>query len=92
MLSETDREIRDLLHALLRRESIAAGFCSDPLTGRALRNTQCNGKDKFTSFEIAARVARAVAHRNGEQVSVYRCSCCGAFHVGGGVRRRERAA
>jgi hypothetical protein len=58
----------------------------------------CAGKERFTTFAFAARVASLSASRNeGARRQAYKCADCGAFHVGSSVgpklqgkKRRER--
>jgi hypothetical protein len=51
----------------------------------------CEGKERFTTFSFAERVAKLQArrHKGGPRLQAYRCEC-GAYHVGstvGGDRR-----
>ena len=55
----------------------------------------CSGKECFTSFALADRVASLSNNRHcGYRMRAYKCHECGAFHVGssiGKVRRAERS-
>jgi hypothetical protein len=46
------------------------------------RVASCEGKERFTSFARADKVASRQAHRRGEKFNAYACSDCGGFHVG----------
>jgi hypothetical protein len=58
----------------------------------------CVGKERFTTYAFAERVASLSASRNeGVRRQAYKCGECGAFHVGSSVgpklqskKRRER--
>lgn len=58
----------------------------------------CAGKERFTTFAFAERVASLSASRNeGQRRQAYKCGECGAYHVGSSIgpknqqkKRRER--
>jgi hypothetical protein len=46
----------------------------------------CSGKERFTTFAFAERVASLSASRNeGVRRQAYKCGECGAFHVGSSI-------
>jgi hypothetical protein len=46
----------------------------------------CVGKERFTTYAFAERVASLSASRNeGVRRQAYKCGECGAFHVGSSV-------
>lgn len=56
------------------------------------RVTGCVGKEAFPSPRLANRaIKRMLRSRRkkmapGERIDWYRCPCCQAFHIGGGLR------
>lgn len=46
------------------------------------RVIQCEGKARFVTYRIAARVARRQSHRDGEPYEPYRCRYCNGLHIG----------
>lgn len=47
------------------------------------RAASCEGKERFTNFALADRIASKQAHRRRSQkFMAYACSDCGGFHVG----------
>ena len=49
---------------------------------RAHEQTQCDGKERFGSANLAHRVAKRRTERERPS-SVYRCNVCGGWHIGG---------
>lgn len=49
-----------------------------------LAASQCDGKHRFADAGLAKKVAHKSAQRKDNQVSAYRCSTCGGWHVGAG--------
>lgn len=47
--------------------------------------SMCEGKAKYASKSMAEK-----AVRKGKPVCVFRCMCCGHWHVGGAKTRREQ--
>lgn len=60
------------LHRLILAEYMKNEFVS----------SSCNGKDKFSSFIRADKVARAIGFRHDCRVVAYHCQFCGSWHVG----------
>jgi hypothetical protein len=52
---------------------------------------QCDGKERFGSFELARRVAHRMAQRKKDRISAYHCPHCGEFHVGSANHRRKKS-
>lgn len=46
------------------------------------RIASCDGKDRFTSYRIAKRIADRQAKRHNGPCEPYRCRFCNTFHVG----------
>ncbi len=51
----------------------------------------CVGKRSFTSYRQAQQRVKAVKRKRkrfirGEHMEIYRCSSCGAYHVGGTIK------
>lgn len=49
-----------------------------------LASAQCEGKHRFADAGLAKKVAHKSGQRKDNQVSAYRCSTCGGWHVGSG--------
>lgn len=49
---------------------------------RGVRRRACSRKIKYKTEAEATRAARTVSGRTGEWFRAYRCSFCGAWHVG----------
>lgn len=51
----------------------------------------CAGKERFTTFALAERVAHLSATRHsGLKIQAYRCRDCGAYHVGSSIGPGKR--
>ncbi len=48
----------------------------------------CEGKERFTTFALAERIA-GMRRREGVKRMAYRCAECGSFHIG--TTREPRA-
>jgi len=58
------------------------------------RVSSCDGKKRFSGFNLAAKTAHRQAQNTKKKFSAYPCSLCGGFHVGehlGGARGRPIA-
>ena len=62
------------------------------------RAAGCSGKQTFSSWPLAERVARQQRRKRGGNANPYRCQFCGRVHVGTSVvesnrdhRRRQQA-
>lgn len=53
------------------------------------RVVQCEGKVRFATYRLAARVARKQTQRHGERYEPYRCRHCQGIHIGSGVAKPE---
>lgn len=47
----------------------------------------CEGKERFTTFSLADRMARKSSRRHDKtlRLRAYRCGDCGGYHVGSSV-------
>lgn len=65
-----------------------------PPAARPNGNIQCKGKDRFDTFDQAAKVARDMCRRKDGGLQAYRCPHCeGGYHIGGtGLRGQKRQA
>lgn len=61
-------------------------------TQRSAQPSTCEGKEPFTSYTLAAEIAKKRS-RHGKKNHVYRCGTCNKFHLGSvqgtGMRRRH---
>lgn len=51
--------------------------------------TQCDGKDKLPTFQLAKQIASRMAHRRGHCITPYQCAHCGFYHVGELIKKRK---
>src|SRR5438309_9438664 len=49
---------------------------------RLRRAAGCEGKTRFSTFSLAARLAHRQAQRKNGKFRAYPCQFCGGFHVG----------
>jgi len=45
--------------------------------------TECARKTQFPTYSAAQHNAERLNHKTGDVVHVYKCACCGKWHVGG---------
>lgn len=58
--------------------AVIARFSAQPF-----RAAGCMGKEAFTCFDTASRIAGRMRRRHkGEQIRVYRCEHCPHWHIG----------
>lgn len=48
---------------------------------------QCEGKVRFATYRLAARIARKQTERHGERYEPYRCRHCQGLHIGSGAAK-----
>lgn len=51
----------------------------------------CRGKERFTDFARAKRVAKYASAHNDTPMAPYACKDCGGFHIGGSARVKQKA-
>lgn len=49
----------------------------------------CDGKQRFSSFSDANRIARRSSRRRDKPMRAYRCPSCHGFHFGNAMRPKS---
>ena len=47
-----------------------------------VKQSACEGKERFAGFTLAAKVAKRLAQRNDVKAMPYQCPHCHGYHIG----------
>ena len=72
------------------RSKVDGKFVTAKMSRADAVDSECTGKSAFKTFRQARTSARRLAAREKEPYAPYRCSECGAFHVGSSLKPQEK--